>query len=105
MGKFELIVEHTENLQSVLGLPGLKSIRIFLGLKSKWIADQTKTTAKWISEIENGRRDCTQKLQRLIARLLGCTLADLNGYPNDKRLRAIKHRFHLLQAGPDEGAA
>lgn len=89
---------------TLLGLPGLESIRSFLGVKSKYIAEETGYTPKWISDIETGRRDCSQKLQRRIAGILCCTLADLNGVPCESRLNIIKRAYHLKQAG-EAGAA
>jgi hypothetical protein len=96
----------TDDKNSTLGLPGLQSIRSFLAVKSKYIADETGYSAKWISEIENGNRDCSQKLQRRIASILCCTLADLNGKPDEARLNFIKRSYHLHQAGePAQGVA
>lgn len=93
----------TEDKNSTLGLPGLESIRSFLGVKSKHIAEETGYTPKWISDIETGKRDCSQKLQRRIASILCCTLADLNGVPCEARLNLIKRAYHLKQA--DEAGA
>ena len=94
----------TEDKNSTLGLPGLKIIRSFLGVKSKYIADETGFTPKWISGVENGHNDCTQKLQRQIASVLCCTVSDLNGRPDEERLKQIKRAYHLKQAA-EVGAA
>lgn len=90
---------------STQGLPGLKSIRCALDMKANKLAKLAESTPKWISEIEIGRSDCTQKLQRRLAAILCCTVADLVGVPTESRIKEIRRSYHLTQADADESGA
>lgn len=73
---------------------------------AKDLAKQAKRTPQWISAIERGSNDCTQKLQRSIADILCCSVSDLLVKPSESRLREIKRAYHLKQAGePAKGVA
>lgn len=83
-------IKPTEKLEDVLGLPGLKSIREALNIRQDVLAAQVGRTNQWISQIETGKDDCTQALQRKLARVLCCKVVDLLEEPTPERLAEIK---------------
>lgn len=84
-------------MNNQLGIPGLKSIRQTLELSQKKIALAVSVNEYYISLLENGRRDCTQGLQRRIAAFIQCDVLDLLGNPTQQRLSDIKVAFRRAE--------
>jgi len=79
------------------GLPGLRAIRQELGLRQNYVAELVGCTAQWLSNIENGRCDCSDQLKRQIATELACLPSDLINTPRQERLKQIRLSWHKLQ--------
>lgn len=92
-----------EDYSKPYGLPGLRAIRDRLGVTAQDVALRVGVTTNWLSIIERGHDDCTDKLKRQLANFLRCTVVDLITQPSDQRLAEIEAAY--LQARADEARA
>lgn len=68
-----MVVENTPTK----GLPGLKAVRMAVGLTQEQLAFSPGCNKVHLGQIELGKRDCTQAVQRQLADRLCCTVIDL----------------------------
>lgn len=99
-----------DNYLSEKGLPGLSAVRNRLGLTQASVAKSSDCTSDFIRFIETGRKDCSQDIQRKLAELLCCKVADLFEKPDAERLREIeiaykRRELEQLEAGEQKGVA
>lgn len=80
------------------GLPGCKPIREALSLTQSQLAKLTEVHLSFIFCVENGRKDCSQAVQRKIAGALSCEVTDLLKEPTSERLQEIKDAYELRGA-------
>jgi len=87
-----------ENIQAPLGLPGLKAIRMRLGLAQKKLAALSDISKTHLGQVEIGHADCSQATQRLLAKNLSCEVCDLHTKDlSEERLRAIEISYDEVQ--------
>lgn len=78
---------------SDFGLPGVRHIRQVVGLTQDELSEKLNITTRWLSDVENGKRDCGMALQRRIAKVLCCELADLFRRPTKDRLSILAAKY------------
>lgn len=94
---------YTEDFSKPHGLPGLRAIRDILGITAQDLSNMVGVSTNWVSVIERGHDDCTDKLKRQIAGALRCKVVDLIEPADEARLAEIKANF--FQARADEARA
>lgn len=80
------------------GLPGCKPIREALELTQAQLAQMVGVHLSFIFCVENGRKDCSQSVQRRIAGVLGCEVVDLIQQPTEERIQEIKSESEVRKA-------
>lgn len=86
--------------QEQKGLPGLLAIRERLKISQARLAAMCNEKGRnedSIRHIETGVSDCSQQLQRELARALCCTVADLHEAPNDNPAKQLERENRLKQ--------
>lgn len=57
------------------------------------LAKEVKITARWLSSVENGYKDCKMGVARTFAQVLNCQLQDLLSEPAASRLEEIRDDY------------